>query len=218
MDPWRIWVILMPGDGGHTSASLLETTFVKLPLPKIGIFCTCLFGSIFPYVLVLSQKTWQKRDSHKWHSWECFHWITGEFLPYLDVLNLSKGFSLDIGKNWTNVKKCVRHTTDMCHMCLGPWPLVSSWNSDLFTCKTLFCSSIWSKVGKNCTKMKKTCRTRDWHVSRVWDHDHWIPGEILTSLHVNYFSVALLEPELGLKPTKKKRGALKKKLRGFQKN
>ena len=165
MDPWRIWVILMPGDGGHMSASFLETTFVKLPLPKTGIFCTCLFGSIFPYVLVLSQKRWQKRDSHKCNSWECFHWITGEFLPYLDVIHLSKAFSLDIGKNWTNVKKCVWHTTDMCHMCLGPWPLVSSWNSDLFTCKTLFCSSIWSKVGKNCTKVKKTCRTRVRHVT-----------------------------------------------------
>ena len=74
------------------------------------------------------------------------------------------------------------------------------------------------KLGKTVPKWKKTCRTRVSHVSRVWDHDHWIPGKILTCLHVNNFSVAHLEPELGLKPTKKKRGALKKKLRGSEKN
>ena len=32
--------------------------------------------------------------------------------------------------------------------------------------------------------------TRDRHVSRVQDHDHWIPGEILTSLDVKHFKVA----------------------------
>ena len=54
-------------------------------------------------------------------------------------------------------------------------------------------------------------------MSCVWDHDHWISGEILTCLHVNNFSVAHLEPELGIKPTKKRRGALKKKDGFFQK-
>ena len=24
----------------------------------------------------------------------------------------------------------------------------------------------------------------------IWDHDHWIPGEILTILHVKHFTVA----------------------------
>ena len=71
---------------------------------------------------------------------------------------------------------------------------------------------------QNEKNVSDTCRTRDRHVSRVWDHDHWIPGKILTCIHVNNFSVAHLEPELGFKPTKKKRGALKKKLRGFEKN
>ena len=59
-----------------------------------------------------------------------------------------------------------------------------------------------------------TCQTRDRHVSRVWDHDHWIPGKILTCLHVNYFPVAHLERELGFKPTKNKEGG-PKKTKGF---
>ena len=32
--------------------------------------------------------------------------------------------------------------------------------------------------------------TRDGHMSHVWDHAHWIPGEILTILHVKHFTVA----------------------------
>ena len=32
--------------------------------------------------------------------------------------------------------------------------------------------------------------TRDRHVSRVQDHAHWFPGEILTILHVSHFTVA----------------------------
>ena len=46
------------------------------------------------------------------------------------------------------------------------------------------------------TEMKNTYQTRERHVSRVWDHDHWIPGKILTCLHVKPFFVAHLEPEL----------------------
>ena len=38
--------------------------------------------------------------------------------------------------------------------------------------------------------MENTCRTRDRHVSRVWDRDHWIPHEILTCLHEKHFPVA----------------------------
>ena len=34
--------------------------------------------------------------------------------------------------------------------------------------------------------------TRDGHMTRVWDHDQWIPGEILTILHVKHFTVAPL--------------------------
>ena len=32
--------------------------------------------------------------------------------------------------------------------------------------------------------------TRDRPMSRVRDYDQWIPGEILTSLHVKHFTVA----------------------------
>ena len=66
--------------------------------------------------------------------------------------------------------------------------------------------------------MSDTCRTRVVHVSRVWDHDDRVPGEILTCLHVRHLSVAHLEPELGFTPTKKKRGALKKNKGFFQKS
>ena len=66
--------------------------------------------------------------------------------------------------------------------------------------------------------IRKTYATRVGHVSRGRDHVHWIPGEILTCLHVKNFSVAQPEPELGLTPTKKRRGALEKKRRGFEKN
>ena len=38
--------------------------------------------------------------------------------------------------------------------------------------------------------------TREIHMSRVWDHVHCIPGEILPHFHVRHLSVALLEPEL----------------------
>ena len=50
--------------------------------------------------------------------------------------------------------------------------------------------------------MKKTCRTREIHVSRVWDHAHWIPGEILTILHVNNFSVAQSSQKLAKNVTR----------------
>ena len=38
--------------------------------------------------------------------------------------------------------------------------------------------------------------TRDRHVSRVWDHAHWIPGEILPHFDVRHVPVAHLEPKL----------------------
>ena len=56
-DSLRIWGILMPQDGVQISVSLLGTTFFKLSL-KTGIFHYKPFGSIFPYILVLSQNTW----------------------------------------------------------------------------------------------------------------------------------------------------------------
>jgi len=44
-----------------------------------------------------------------------------------------------------------------------------------------------------CTKMKNTCQTREIHVSRVWDHIHWIPGEILPYFDVKHFTVRNLQ-------------------------
>ena len=38
--------------------------------------------------------------------------------------------------------------------------------------------------------------TRVGHVSRVWDHVHWIPGEILPQFNVTHVLVAHLEPKL----------------------
>ena len=38
--------------------------------------------------------------------------------------------------------------------------------------------------------------TRDRHVSRVWDHAHWIPGEILPYFDVRHVLVAHLVPKL----------------------
>ena len=38
--------------------------------------------------------------------------------------------------------------------------------------------------------------TRDGHVSRVLDHAHWIPGEILPHFYVRHVLVAHLEPKL----------------------
>ena len=38
--------------------------------------------------------------------------------------------------------------------------------------------------------------TRDGHMSRVWDHAHWIPDEILPHFDVRHVLVAHLEQEL----------------------
>ena len=38
--------------------------------------------------------------------------------------------------------------------------------------------------------------TRDGHMSRDWDHAHWIPGEILPHFYVRHALVAHLEPKL----------------------
>ena len=46
------------------------------------------------------------------------------------------------------------------------------------------------KFTKTIPEWKNTCQTRDWHVSRVWDHHHWNPGEILTCLHVRHLDIA----------------------------
>ena len=48
------------------------------------------------------------------------------------------------------------------------------------------------------------CWTRDRHVSRVWDHYHWIPHEILTSLHVKHFPTAQSGQKLAKNCTKMK--------------
>ena len=87
--------------------------------------------------------------------------------------------------------------------CLWPCPLNSWWNSAPFLCKALVCRSSRTRVGYLqiirtvfYTEMEKMCRTREWHVSRVWDHVHWIPGQILPHFHVRHLSVGHLEPEL----------------------
>ena len=46
------------------------------------------------------------------------------------------------------------------------------------------------------TEMEKMCQTLEWQVSRVWDHVHWIPGEILPLFYVRHLSVGHIEPEL----------------------
>ena len=91
----------------------------------------------------------------------------------------------------------------LCVTCLGPFPLNSWWNSTPFLCKALVCRSSRTRVGNLQkirtvfhTKMKKTCQTREWHVSRVWDHVHWIPGEILPHFYVRHLHVGHLEPEV----------------------
>ena len=122
-------------------------------MARTGIFHACLFGSIFLYNL----KTWQSQMTFPFDYW----W------NFTQILSMSYAYahSFDIGKNWTNVEKNVSNMWQTRVMCLGLWPMDSLWNSDLFTCKPLSCSSIWSKVSKNCTKMKKTCRTRVGHVT-----------------------------------------------------
>ena len=49
-------------------------------------------------------------------------------------------------------------------------------------------------------RIRKTCATRVGHVSRGRDHVNRIPGEILTSLHVNNFSVAQISKKLDMQP------------------
>ena len=44
--------------------------------------------------------------------------------------------------------------------------------------------------------------THDGHVTQVWDHDHWIPGEILTILHEKHFTVAPLDQKLAKNVTR----------------
>ena len=50
-----------------------------------------------------------------------------------------------------------------------------------------------SGVTQSC---EKHVLTRDGHVSRVWNHAHWIPGEILPHFDVRHVLVAHLEPKL----------------------
>ena len=96
----------------------------------------------------------------------------------------------EVHKNYSKMKNHVSDTWLTRVTCLESPPLNSWWNSDLFTCKTLGSSSVWSEVQKHYTKRKNTCQSRDGHVSRVWDHHHWIPGEILTCLHVRHLDIA----------------------------
>ena len=72
----------------------------------------------------------------------------------------------------------VNHVYDMCRTCvtcLGPCPLNSWQNSTPFWPLTCPCSSSSSRVSN------RHVLTRGRHISNVWDHVHWIPGEILSS-------------------------------------
>ena len=78
-------------------------------------------------------------------------------------------------------------------MCLTPCQLDSQWNSTPFGPLTLVCTSKGSGVTKS---RVHHVSTRDRHVSHVWDHAHWIPGEILPQFDVRHVLVAHLEQEL----------------------
>ena len=75
----------------------------------------------------------------------------------------------------------------------GPCPLISWQNSDHFTCKKLFSSSNISWRLKQPPEAKP-------NVSCGLDYVYWIPGKILTILHVKYFSVAQIYQELAFYP------------------
>ena len=86
---------------------------------------------------------------------------------------------------------------------LGPCSLNSWWNSTPFLYKALVCRSSRTRV-RNLqkirtifyTKMKKTCLTREIHMSRVWNHVHWICGKILSLFDVRHVHLCHLEQEL----------------------
>ena len=77
--------------------------------------------------------------------------------------------------------------------CLGICPLDYWWNGTPFWPLTLVCSSKGSGDAKSCVNH---VLTHEEHVSRVWDHHHWITDKILTCLHVTHMSVVYLEAEL----------------------
>ena len=76
-------------------------------------------------------------------------------------------------------RTCDGHVTDMwrtCLTCQGPSPMNSLKNSDQFTCKTLRCSSVLSKVTLTVPKWKNTCRT---NVGHVFDTCFFISVQLL---------------------------------------
>ena len=50
-----------------------------------------------------------------------------------------------------------------------------------------------SGVTQSC---EKHVLTRDGHVSRVWEHVHWIPSEILPYFDLSHLSVAQMDQKL----------------------
>ena len=88
-------------------------------------------------------------DGHMSRVWDYDHWIPGEILTILHVKYFTVAQSgQKLAKTWHETRDAWRRRVT----CLGPSPLDSWWNSDHFTCKILYCSSIWSKVSKNVTR------------------------------------------------------------------
>ena len=111
-------------------------------------------------------------------------WNSTPFWPLTLVCSL-----MGSGVTQSHVKPC-QHVSVTC---LGPCPLDSWWNCTPFWPLTLVCSSKGSGVTKS---RVNHVSTRDRHVSRVWDHTHWIPGEILPQFDVRHVLIAHLEPKL----------------------
>ena len=86
---------------------------------------------------------WQTRDGHVSRVWDHAHWIPGEILTILHVKHFTVAQSSQkLAKTWHVTRDTWRSRVT----CLGPWPLDSWWNSDLFTCKTLYCRSPGTRV------------------------------------------------------------------------
>jgi hypothetical protein len=146
-------------------------------------------------------KTWntepyQKENTHQTHNghvpcvWHHAHWIPSEIIPHFDLSHLYVALR---DQEFQIVCKSRVDTWRTRVTYLGPCPLDSWWNSTPFWPLTLVCSSTGSEVTKS---RVNHVSTRDGHVSRVWDHAHWIPGEILPHFDVRHVLVAHLEPKL----------------------
>ena len=126
------------------------------------------------------------REGHVSCVWDHVHWIPGKILPQFDPSRLSVAHwdtKLEIFINIEQVQDTCLHVKDTCHVSgtmsikllakfYPIWPL------------TFVCSSSGSKVRifykyRTGTGYVSTC---EGHVSRVWDHVHWIPGKILPNL------------------------------------